>query len=438
MQNLTAQTLKDGLLKSFENGLRRQSQHSITRFSTKSISGSVKNAQAALTEADDAQLAVRPLFGKGPAQPPTIGDHPDFLHLKGTDEVCYCPITTMFMDIESSTRLSLLYPLEEVRSIKNAFIQTAIQIVRCFDGHVHRIMGDAVMAYFGGPFVRAEDATINGLNCAAALQLFAEKVVGPKLELMGYDHEFGVRIGLDHGPKQKVLWSAYGYPVVEEVTATSFYVDVAAKLQHAAGRNRSMIGGMLVDTLDFPTDLIAVKSIIRAGEEMKVPFLQPNHTNRNGTTIDYRQWTLLTEEYLKCTPLAATGLIATDVKVKPINVRADVYDSDRENCEGQYHAASKILPKDRWIKFTVALPYVPALPFAIRFRVENHGLEASAANSLDGDAHTTEYVIDAASLNRECVHWESTAFRGLHYLIVDIRTPASGVIYRTRFGVFVE
>ena len=96
------------------------------------------------------QNLLRPLFGKGESHPPSIGDHPDFEHLRGTDLEEFCPVTTLFMDMEGSTRLNLLHSPSAVARIKNAFIRVAMEVVKAFDGHVHRVMGDAVMAYFGG------------------------------------------------------------------------------------------------------------------------------------------------------------------------------------------------------------------------------------------------------------------------------------------------
>src|SRR5262245_53531860 len=101
-----------------------------------------------LSEHFEIQQELRPLFGKGAPVPPSIGDHPDFVHLKGTTDVAFAPVTTLFMDMEGSTRLGLIYEPQQVYQIKNAFIQTTIDIIKSFDGHVHRIMGDAVMAYF--------------------------------------------------------------------------------------------------------------------------------------------------------------------------------------------------------------------------------------------------------------------------------------------------
>ncbi len=212
------------------------------------------------------QRLLRPLYGKGEPHPPSIGDHPDFEHLRGTDLEEFRPITTLFMDMEGSTRLNVLFKPSEVAAIKNAFIRMAIEAVKAFDGHVHRIMGDPVMAYFGGTSVRHGVAAIDALNCTALLQLLVRNSVIPFLQRHGFDEGFGIRVGLDHGPESKVLWRSYGYPGMEEITATSFHVDVASKLRHAAGRHQVMVGDSLREFLDFPDELLTVRpqpSVIR-------------------------------------------------------------------------------------------------------------------------------------------------------------------------------
>ena len=73
--------------------------------------------------AQQAQIWLRDLYNKVGSPDYLIGDHPDFLHLRGSNNVEKCAITTMFMDLEGSTRLNLFYTLEEVYFIKNAFIK---------------------------------------------------------------------------------------------------------------------------------------------------------------------------------------------------------------------------------------------------------------------------------------------------------------------------
>jgi len=436
--SISSTGLDTGLLRSFENNLLRHGTPTIKRFAANS--GSILEASHSqeLAMIDSAQRSLRPLFGKGAPVRPSIGDHPDFMHLKGTDDVCYCPITTMFMDIEGSTRLSLLYDLETVRAIKNAFIQSAIQIVQSFDGHVHRIMGDAVMAFFGGTTSTNESSTINGINAAAVLQHFAEKVVRPRLDEIGCDHDFGIRIGLDFGQKENVLWSTYGYPGVEEVTATSFYVDVAAKLQHAAGRNQAMFGASIVSEIDFPECLVGVKTVQKNGSVVDVPFIQPNHTDRDGKPANYRQQFLRSADYLACTPIAHSSGDYPILGKQPLSVTAEEYSSDKSYRFGTYEACSRALPKNRKLKFQIQLPYMPMLPYTVTFTVENNGSEAWSKNPEDGGNHSSVHEIRTQNQHYNTfAHWESTEYRGLHFMTIEVKTH-HGVQYRTKFGVYVE
>src|SRR3569833_3943192 len=128
---------------------------------------SVTMESAALMLPDEehaVQKIVRPRIGKDGVNTGAIGPHPDFAHLKGTDQTVFHHITTLFLDIENSTRLSLLMPLEDVLRIKNGILKAASEMVRSFDGHVHRFMGDAVMAFFGGSETSAEDAALAAIN----------------------------------------------------------------------------------------------------------------------------------------------------------------------------------------------------------------------------------------------------------------------------------
>lgn len=380
------------------------------------------------------QSILRPLFGKGPPRAPDIGDHPDFRDLKGTANKVYSPISTLFMDIESSTRLGLLYSPDEVHDIKNAFICTAIEIVRAFDGHVHRIMGDAVMAYFGRLGSTPEQGTVDALNCAAALQYFSEYVVIPKLEEAGYtESEFGIRVGVDYGPKDKVLWASYGYPGMNEVTATSFHVDSAAKLQHAAGRNQVMLGQSLVQFIDYPQDLVSTKLIQRGSERVPDPYLTPNHTDAAGKPANYRQYLLDWERHLSLTQLAQEH---TSVRA-PNPIRVAIARS-REAEEVPVAPASVVLKKHDRLTFSVAVPALRSVDSAT-FSVENHGAEAEEAGRRDGRTplhnHSTSYSISTTP--HTITHAETALFRGLHFMTVTVSGQGRNV-YMTKLGVFVE
>ncbi|QXE07155.1 hypothetical protein BJG93_34930 [Paraburkholderia sprentiae WSM5005] len=61
----------------------------------------------------------------------------------------------MFIDVKESTRLGLRYPLDVVQHIKHSILRAASETVRAMDGHVHRFMGDALMAFFGRQWRRS-------------------------------------------------------------------------------------------------------------------------------------------------------------------------------------------------------------------------------------------------------------------------------------------
>jgi hypothetical protein len=338
------------------------------------------------------------------------------------------------MDIEASTRLNLLYSPQDVFLIKNAFISCAIALISAFDGHVHRIMGDAVMAYFGGKETTAEDDVINSLNCASLLMYFADNVVRKQLkEIYGYEDPFGIRIGIDYGPKDKVMWASYGFPGSSEVTATSFYVDVASKLQHSAPRNQIMLGQSLRDYVDFPECLLSIKTYTEAGETYKDPFLTPNLTDRDGNAINYRKYLLNWREYLKYSPAPVLDSEYILGNERNLTVKASVHEGKEGPKLFDLTPLNRFLEKGLWIRFEITAPgYIQTYPYTVKFAVENHGLEAGSDTFHEKITEVSNHI----EARRPLVHWESTKFRGLHYMTIELKHKDH--FYKSRFGVVIK
>jgi hypothetical protein len=93
-----------------------------------------------------------------------------------------------------------------------------------------------------------------------------------------------------------------------------------------------------------------------------------------------------------------------------------------------------MLQKGKWLRCEFQLPYQPRLPFAYDFRVENHGGEASLAEN-DGNHHCRKEITRNGDLG--CVHWESTKYRGLHYLNVSVTAQGTQVL-SSRLGIWIE
>ncbi len=381
---------------------------------------------------DAAQGILRPLYGKGAPNPPSIGDHPDYAHLKDTQNVANGSITTLFIDIQGSTRIGLLHTPEITYVVKNALIRVAIDVITAFDGHIHRIMGDAVMAFFGRTGERSELGAINAINCASVLRMLIQEAVVPKMKERGLQSKFGVRIGVDYGEESDVIWASYGLPRISEVTATSFYVDAAAKLQQAAGRNEIMIGEGLRGLLDFPSDLLDTKKRIKNGEIIEEPVLRPNYSLADGRTIDYRQHLLKWRKYLSCGPLA---MVAGFDNNAPLKVSIELYSALRKTALGSFVPTGSYAPKEHALRFKFRFAEHPGYPYTIKTSVENHGEEARDAKCLQGQQ--AEYKISDYSQELTLEHWETTAYRGLHYLNVEVfkgdRSIMTGGV-----GIFIE
>jgi class 3 adenylate cyclase len=389
------------------------------------------------------QKLIRPLYGKINTKESAIGTHPDFKYLEDSDQHETWPIVTFFMDIENSTRLNLLYDLEHVTRIKNAFICAAIEIINSFDGHVHRIMGDAVMAFFGGKRQRQFNTIIDALNCSTVLLYFVKEVIIPGLEQ--YGDQFGIRIGMDYG--EDVFWSFYGYPGGGEVTATSFYVDVASKLQHQAGRNNIMVGNKLREHIDFPMELLDKK--YRKENDISIPeeFLIPNMTDRNGKTINYRKYLLKWEKYLEFSPIPyRKDELLFNKNYKILSTRITIHSDKKGNYENDYYPSSSSVPKTKWIKFLVTLPKDVPFPYSIKFSVENHGREAEETNrnkeNRNGN-HDTEYnELEIKELSKleayeRVHHWEEAQYKGFHYMKIELIKDGS-IKYLSKYGIYVE
>lgn len=388
-------------------------------------------------EENSLQRQLRPAYGKGEPEPKTIGNHPDFDDLAGTGLARTAPIVTLFMDIESSTRLNLWYRPDEVMLIKNAFLRTAIELIHSFDGHVHRIMGDAVMAFFGRDGQKPEDAVVDAINCGSALWLFVKSTVIPALKLEGYDEDFGMRVGVDYAPA--AYWSSHGFPGVDEVSATAFEVDAASKLQGAAGRNQVMLGQRLLEFIDLPAVVTQDKRVIRDGKQTTVPYLMPNHSLEDGSKHNYRQALLNVEEYLRCSPLAeAAAEIIGDRRMQPLQVDMTIHEEPDAPAITEYSPVSLVLPKDHMIRFSLKLPFHPQLPMTVEFRVENHGSQAQAENSGATGDHNKTYELTSYPKSRPIVHWERLAYRGLHYMTITVRDRSKTTVASRRVGVFIE
>jgi len=397
------------------------------------------------------QTQIRPLFGKHGVNKAPIGTHPDFVDLEGTDngtEKHY--VCTLFVDIKGSTRLSLLYPLDTVFLFKNAVIKTCVETIRSLDGYVHRLMGDAVMAFFGGNDIEKEDAIANAINCSIVLRAILEESIKPWMERQGIDaKDFGFRIGCDFGDDDEVLWGSFGYENVGEVSATGLPVDMASKLQSQAGKNQAMLGQGLLGYVNWPEKYSTVKQGKKDGGSINLPIVTPNITDTNGNPINYQMRQLAYTKSLEFSALPRSfreNIDGSNVMNHPgISYKCyTVVDGARST----YISASKFLDKHISLVFEVVASTKNRLSFPLKavFTKTNHGqdtpederdIEQQEKIRYLSKTRTSSYNKAPAPFIREELT-EVTLYRGLHTMKCEVSDANGNVFFRDWIGVMIK
>ena len=367
---------------------------------------------------------LRSLFGKeNSIFSQSIGTHPDFTDTSILPHNQY--ICSLFLDISGSTKLGLKFPLSKVRLYKNAILSTAIDIFQAFDGHIHRLQGDAVFAYFGHKEVKKSDAIINALNAASLMQSYNKHTLSKFFEENNLP-PLRIRIGIDIGDDSEVLWSEYGIGNVIEVTSTSIHTDLAAKLQGQSPKNKIMIGENVYNYLDLSEKFIDIKTRTENGETV-----EDKHVLKDTNSYAYYQMRVFNwEKYLdsfsalpKSNSQDRTYNSPTDFEVI-CSVKKEEYEPYKRYCQ-----SSCSLEKEMYLRFEL-LNY-SSMPIGnIKWKVINYGTEAALSDS------GLEFFMEQSEGEYVCE--QSTAYTGLHFMECYIYNPTGNLIAKDKFGIFIN
>ena len=136
--------------------------------------------------------------------------------------------TILFCDVVGSTTLAESLDPEEWAEIMNEAFHFLIAPVYRYEGTLARLMGDAILAFFGAPIAHEDDpqrAVFAGLEIVEGSRAFAEKVKKDR------GLEFHVRVGINTG---FVAVGEVGSDLRVEYTAMGDAVNLAARMQTAA------------------------------------------------------------------------------------------------------------------------------------------------------------------------------------------------------------
>ena len=132
--------------------------------------------------------------------------------------------TMLFADVRGFTSLAANMPAERVVEILNSYFDEAVRIVFEFEGLLDKFYGDGLMAVFGPPLVRPDDAS---RAVEAAIQLHETVArLGPRL-----DYPLRISVGLATGD---VVAGHFGSAKRMDYTVIGDAVNLANGLQAAA------------------------------------------------------------------------------------------------------------------------------------------------------------------------------------------------------------
>lgn len=143
-------------------------------------------------------------------------------------------VTILFTDIVGFTRLSeRLNPLD-VNILLNQYFSRMTDVIFEFEGTLDKYVGDRLMAVFGAPMEKDDDAE---RAIRAALKMRKELAV--MMENTTPDKRFDVRLGMNTG---HVVAGNIGSPKRMDYTVIGDSVNIASRLESSAEPNQILIG----------------------------------------------------------------------------------------------------------------------------------------------------------------------------------------------------
>jgi class 3 adenylate cyclase/tetratricopeptide (TPR) repeat protein len=137
-------------------------------------------------------------------------------------------ITMLFCDVKGSTAAAETMDPEVWTEIINGAFERMIAPIYKYEGLVPRLMGDAILAFFGAPIAHEDDpqrAILAGLEIQAGIKTYAEQMRAR------HDIELGLRVGINTG---LVVVGEIGSDLRMEYTAIGDAINLAARMEQTA------------------------------------------------------------------------------------------------------------------------------------------------------------------------------------------------------------
>lgn len=174
-------------------------------------------------------------------------------------------VTILFADVVGSTSLGEALDAEDLTEILNGAFAVMTRAVADAGGHIARLMGDGMLAFFGAP-VSHEDDPLRAVRAALAIRDGVPEY-GAEIARTG-GPPLGVRVGLDSG---LVVVGQVGSDLFSEYTTMGDAANTAARLQSAAPPNEILVSAATAALVRAAVELDEFGSLTLKGKAEPVP-----------------------------------------------------------------------------------------------------------------------------------------------------------------------
>ncbi len=161
-------------------------------------------------------------------------------------------ITVLFADIKGSMEVLVERDIEDARTILHSVVDRMIEAVHRYEGTVHSVMGDGIMALFGAPLAH-EDHAVRA--CFAALRM-QENIARFSDEVQrSHGAPIMIRVGLNSG---EIIISGIGTDLQMDYSVVGQTVHLASRMEQMA-KPGSILA--TANTFHFAEGYIAAKPL---------------------------------------------------------------------------------------------------------------------------------------------------------------------------------
>jgi class 3 adenylate cyclase/tetratricopeptide (TPR) repeat protein len=171
-------------------------------------------------------------------------------------------VTIVFSDLKGSTSLGEALDSEALREVMTRYFDAMRAELERHGGVVEKFIGDAVMAVFGLPRLHEDDA-LRAVRAAAGMQAALERINGD------LQRHYGVQLVNRTGVNTGEVVA--GDPATGQRLVTGDAVNVAARLEQAAGEREVLLGELTYRLVRDSVEVEEVEPLELKGKAERVP-----------------------------------------------------------------------------------------------------------------------------------------------------------------------